>query len=222
MRANINYARARDRHPHLAAKMMRTMRSKHRQAGLPYPEPEDLNWYYEYSAPFGGGGIHVCLTASLGRRIQYQNLVPPGEGMPRAQLPPEVQAALQPKNLDPQRIPHHCGFKLVTPNDGTQSCLALGGYRDPHGATNILYVTEAMAREHESPLPLIVVVSGNCAAWGGGLKRLAQDRFDACEEGGIFTYDRRRFTKMTAAEIQELVQDRTLRDPLVQATPPRF
>jgi hypothetical protein len=222
MRADIDYARAMERHSKLATKMMRSMRNKHRQAGLPDPAPEDLNWYYDYAVPFGGGDIHVSLAASLGRRMQYQQITLPGVGMPRSQLPPEVAAAMKPKTLDPKRIAHHCSFDLITPNDGTQTCLALGGYRDADGTTNILYVTEAMAREHEHPLPILATVSGTCAAWGGGLRRLAQERFDACEEGGIFYYDRRSFTKLTSAEIQELVQDKVLRDPLAQTAARRL
>lgn len=99
MRADIDHDRAQKRHPRLVAKIMRAMQAKHRRAGLPDPAPTKMSWYYEYAVPFGGGNLHVSLAASLGRRIQYHAITPPGEGMPLNQLPPEIEAAQRLKSI---------------------------------------------------------------------------------------------------------------------------
>jgi hypothetical protein len=212
----IDYARARERHPEVVAAMMQSFETKLRRAKLPAPSPHEVTWLYDYaSGPKGGqrgplAGLYVSLVAKLGKRYESHPFHEPRK--PTAlHLVPEEIITQRTERFDPRRIPHICEFEMINMGGVKESHLAVGGYERPDGRIRILEIDFKRASKRDIECPGLLTMADGHVLWAGGLSDTAQQRFDATEEGGEFTFNRQTYRKLTAQEVRDHVENKVLR-----------
>lgn len=212
----IDYARAKERHPEVVAAMMQSFETKLRRAKLPAPSPQDVTWLYDYaSGPKGGqrgplAGLYVSLVAKLGKRYEMHPFSEPRKPTALHLIPEEI-IAQRTERFDPRGIPHICEFEMISMGGAKDRHLAVGGYERPDGRIRILEIDFTQASKRDIVCPGLLTMNDDHVLWAGVLSETAQERFDATEEGGEFTYKRKTYRKLTAQEVRDHVENKVLR-----------
>ena len=211
----IDHDRARTRHSEVVEEMLKAFARKMRRSKLQSPRPEDITWAYDYGVRLDSRkrgsleGISVSLVAQLGRRCERHPMFKPGQPTPMHLIPEEI-VAQRTAQLDPRRIPHICEFEMVGLNGRQERHLALGGYEHPDGRIRVLAASFQAAAKRDVAHPTILKLYPKVVSIPGVLAQTAQARYEAAEEGGEFTFERKTYRKLTAEEVRHHVEDKVL------------
>lgn len=232
MKTIIDYARAKKRHPQIAAALLLDMNRKIRKAKQPVPDPSGMQWFYSWAVriPCATGlsitsamqspvttdpldNCFISLELAHGNRSSIQNIV--GSGMlsqvvARADIPQEIADLYAPKpGVDPASYPHIAQFKLTSLNDKQTDQLATGGYRT-NKETFIHNVGVGDGLDQDgTAFETLLSIKGDHAVWSGALVGTAYDRYEATAEGGTFRYRNKTLHRLTSTEVLSIVSGKT-------------
>lgn len=236
MQVVIDHARAAARHPDAVAALLSDMERKLKRAKVEIPQIETYEWRYSWAvriashslsdilgldaATEGQASSHepldnclVSLELCLGQRRSLHGFFTPGpdaKPMPRADLPPEIIAAYEPKpGVDAQAYPHVATCEIRNPYKGCAEVhLATSGYRSKSG-TFVHMVSPGDTLTDGKAFEILYRIDNDHAVWSGSLVPTAKERFDATPQGDVFRYRNTPLTRLSDEEVRSCVGGKT-------------
>lgn len=210
---HLTYDEARAHYPELVAQALKSMTNKFRRAKKERPSPDEMLWELQWASgtpearpPLAK--VSVSLHCSHERRrtiIRFADAA--SDDNSGAHLPYHVQAYYK-GSVDPAKMRHAATFQIRNPNGSVDTAIATGGYSS-NGAIAIHYLIVGEPWVDGLQDEELIEIRGNRAAFEGGLKDLARERYEAAGEGGDFSFGSKTMHRLTFKEIQPHVQGKT-------------
>ena len=217
MRTVIDYERARDRHPELAARALEELSEKSERNNRGPLNLNEVVWSYYWAVGIKGPNLtddtlDRCFVTLCAKAPMLSTSFPlsdkDGKPTPRDLLPIEVIETHErlERVATEEGTPHITSFDTIDAGKNTKA-LVIAGARDNKGL-DVLFAK--IVGKPEMSLPQIYESKD-----GGGLnfkgypRKTFRERLMDAEEGDQFSYMNKRYTRLTEEEICDLVLGET-------------
>lgn len=210
----LSYSDARDHYPEHVAYAIKSMAAKFRRARQDMPAPDQMEWSLEWAAGVPGArpplgevsATFYCCYERRKTRIPFPEPTP-GRENTGEHLPHHALVYFN-GSVDPAKIPNAGTFRIRNSNGTIDTAIATGGY-ECDGSIAIHYLVVGspwIAGMNDEDL---IEIRQGRAAFDGGLKDIARERYDAAGEGNEFTFGSRKMRRLTLDEIRPHIEGKT-------------
>ncbi|SMO93881.1 hypothetical protein [Paracoccus laeviglucosivorans] len=165
--------------------------------------PQEGTWFYDYSIGIGGdcaenGNIWAALAVEADGLTGYAPLSDLRQPLPPDRIPPEIRSARVPPVVARETTDHIAAVPYRQLDGNIATLLVHAGY----SFKKTRYVLGFVEGEPKPETAVTIYRKASGAViYAGRMQGEGQKRFTATPEGGTFTYQNKRMTRMTAAEI---------------------